>query len=82
MGYVRRPTTDDTPLPMAHVAEMLANPPGDWCNDLETPSGAIYVDKTTYRRLGARYIFSEPQELMFKGKGKMTVYQLLGRRAS
>jgi class 3 adenylate cyclase len=47
----------------------------------EAPSGEIYVDKTTYRRLGTRYIFSEPQELMFKGKGKMTVYQLLGRRA-
>jgi class 3 adenylate cyclase len=48
----------------------------------EAPSGEIYVDKTTYRRLGARYMFSEPQELMFKGKGKMTVYQLLGRRNS
>jgi class 3 adenylate cyclase len=48
----------------------------------EAPSGEIYVDKTTYRRLGTRYAFSEPQELMFKGKGKMTVYQLLGRRAS
>jgi class 3 adenylate cyclase len=48
----------------------------------EAPSGEIYVDKTTYRRLGTRYTFSEPQELMFKGKGKMTVYQLLGRRAS
>ena len=48
----------------------------------EAPSGEIYVDKTTYRRLGTRYIFSEPQELMFKGKGKMTVYQLLGRRTS
>jgi class 3 adenylate cyclase len=47
----------------------------------EAPSGEIYVDKTTYRRLGTRYMFSEPQELMFKGKGKMTVYQLLGRRA-
>jgi class 3 adenylate cyclase len=48
----------------------------------EAPSGEIYVDKTTYRRLGTRYAFSEPQELMFKGKGKMTVYQLLGRRVS
>jgi len=48
----------------------------------EAPSGEIYVDKTTYRRLGARYTFSEPQELMFKGKGKMTVYQLLGKRAA
>jgi class 3 adenylate cyclase len=48
----------------------------------EAPSGEIYVDKTTYRRLGTRYLFSELQELMFKGKGKMTVYQLLGRRAA
>ncbi len=48
----------------------------------EAPPGEIYVDKTTYRRLGTRYAFSEPQELMFKGKGKMTVYQLLGRRAA
>jgi len=48
----------------------------------ETPPGEIYVDKTTYRRLGTRYSFSEPQELMFKGKGKMTVYQLLGPRGA
>lgn len=48
----------------------------------EAPSGEIYVDKTTYRRLGARYTFSEPQDLMFKGKGKMTVYQLLGKRVA
>jgi class 3 adenylate cyclase len=48
----------------------------------EAPPGEIYVDKTTYRRLGTRYVFSEPQDLMFKGKGKMTVYQLLGRRVS
>jgi class 3 adenylate cyclase len=48
----------------------------------EAPPGEIYVDKTTYRRLGARYTFSEPQELMFKGKGKMTVYQLLGKRTA
>jgi class 3 adenylate cyclase len=47
----------------------------------EAPAGEIYVDKTTYRRLGNRYAFSEPQDLTFKGKGKMTVYQLLARRA-
>ncbi len=46
----------------------------------ESPAGEILVDKTTYRRLGNRCSFSEPQDLMFKGKGKMTVYQLLARR--
>ena len=46
----------------------------------EAPPSEIYVDKTTYRRLGHRYVFSEPRDLMFKGKGMMTVYQLLGRR--
>ncbi len=48
----------------------------------EAPPGEILVDKTTYRRLGARYAFGEPQDVMFKGKGQMTVYRLLGRRAS
>ena len=48
----------------------------------EAPPSQIYVDKTTYRRLGSRYAFSEPQDLMFKGKGRMTVYQLLGRRTA
>ena len=48
----------------------------------EAPASEIYVDKTTYRRLGSRYEFSEPLDLVFKGKGKMTVYQLLGRRAA
>ena len=46
----------------------------------DAPSNNIMVDKTTYRRLGARYEFSDPQEMMFKGKGKMTVYRLLGKR--
>jgi class 3 adenylate cyclase len=46
----------------------------------EAPPGEILVDKTTYRRLGTRYAFGEPQDVMFKGKGQMTVYRLLGRR--
>jgi len=46
----------------------------------ESPAGEIMVDKTTFRRLGTRYSFGEPQDLMFKGKGQMTVTQLLGRR--
>jgi class 3 adenylate cyclase len=46
----------------------------------EAPSGTILVDKITYRRLNGRYIFGEAQDLMFKGKGMMTVYKLLGRK--
>jgi class 3 adenylate cyclase len=46
----------------------------------ESPPGEIMVDKTTFRRLGTRYSFGEPQDLMFKGKGQMTVTQLLGRK--
>jgi class 3 adenylate cyclase len=48
----------------------------------EAPPGEILVDKVTNRRLSTRYAFGDPQELMFKGKGPMTVYRLLGRRAS
>jgi adenylate cyclase len=47
----------------------------------EAPAGQILVDKTTYRRLGTRYQFGSPQDLTFKGKGQMTVYQLIGKRA-
>ncbi len=47
----------------------------------EAPANHILVDKTTYRRLGARFMFGSPQDLMFKGKGKMTVYQLESKRA-
>ena len=47
----------------------------------EAPAGQILVDKTTYRRLGTRYQFGSPQDLTFKGKGQMTVYQLMGKRA-
>ena len=46
----------------------------------EAPAGQILVDKTTYRRLGTRYQFGSPQDLTFKGKGQMTVYQLMGKR--
>jgi adenylate cyclase len=46
----------------------------------EAPAGQILVDKTTYRRLGGRYQFGSPQDLTFKGKGQMTVYQLTGKR--
>jgi class 3 adenylate cyclase len=46
----------------------------------EALEGEIMVDRLTYRRLATRYDFGEPLELMFKGKGKMTVYRLQGRR--
>jgi len=47
----------------------------------EAPPGQILVDKTTYRRLGGRYHFGSAQDLTFKGKGQMTVYQLMAKRA-
>jgi class 3 adenylate cyclase len=46
----------------------------------EAPSNHILVDKTTYRRLGTRFQFASPQDLTFKGKGQMTVYQMMGKR--
>jgi class 3 adenylate cyclase len=48
----------------------------------EAPEGGVMVDRLTYRRLATRFNFTEAQELMFKGKGKMTVYCLQGRRAA
>jgi class 3 adenylate cyclase len=47
----------------------------------EAPGGTIVVDKTTFRRLGSRYEFGEPRNVVFKGKGEMSVYQLIGRKA-
>ena len=41
--------------------------------------GTIQVDETTYRRLNGRFLFEQPQILLLKGKGKVTVYQLSGR---
>jgi class 3 adenylate cyclase len=48
----------------------------------EAPEGGVLVDRLTYRRLATRFNFTEPREFMFKGKGKMTVYSLQGRRAA
>jgi len=48
----------------------------------EAPANVILVDKTTYRRLGQRYHFGEGREVLFKGKGNMTIYQLNGKRSS
>jgi len=42
--------------------------------------GMIQVDEATYRRLHGRYDFHEPQTIYLKGKGKMVVYRLIGRR--
>jgi adenylate cyclase len=45
----------------------------------EAPSNQILVDKTTYRRLGSRFQFGQPQELTFKGIGQKTVYRMTGK---
>ena len=47
----------------------------------EASGGSIVVDRTTYRRLASRYEFGEPRNVVFKGKGEMWVYQLIGRKA-
>jgi class 3 adenylate cyclase len=46
----------------------------------EAPGGCIVVDKTTYRRLGSRYDFAEPRNVVYKGKGELAVYRLIGRK--
>jgi len=43
-------------------------------------SGSIQVDLTTYRRLHLRFNFDEAHDVEIKGKGKMQVYHLLGRK--
>ncbi|MGH8620879.1 MAG: adenylate/guanylate cyclase domain-containing protein [Burkholderiales bacterium] len=42
---------------------------------------AILVDVTTYRRVRNEYDFEGPQSIYVKGKGEITVYLLLGRKA-
>lgn len=46
----------------------------------EAPGGNIVVDKTTFRRLSSRYEFGEPRNVVFKGKGELSVYQLIGKK--
>jgi class 3 adenylate cyclase len=41
----------------------------------------ILVDATTYRRVRNEYDFEGPQTIQVKGKGEITVYRLLGRKA-
>jgi class 3 adenylate cyclase len=43
--------------------------------------GMIQCDVATYRRLSERFDFHEPQTIYLKGKGDMTVYRLVGRKA-
>jgi class 3 adenylate cyclase len=44
--------------------------------------GMIQCDTTTHRRLSDRFDFHEPQTIYLKGKGNMTVYRLIGRKAA
>jgi adenylate cyclase len=46
----------------------------------DASANVILVDRTTHRRLGARYLFGAPQDKEFKGKEKMSVYELIGKR--
>ncbi|HEY6897993.1 MAG TPA: adenylate/guanylate cyclase domain-containing protein, partial [Rhodocyclaceae bacterium] len=43
--------------------------------------GMIQCDPMTYKRLRDHYDFHEPQTIYLKGKGDMTVYRLIGRKA-
>jgi class 3 adenylate cyclase len=44
--------------------------------------GMIQCDTATHRRLAERFDFHEPQTIYLKGKGNMTVYRLVGRKAA
>lgn len=43
--------------------------------------GMIQCDTATFRRLSDRFDFHDPQTIYLKGKGNMTVYRLIGRKA-
>ena len=47
----------------------------------EAGAGTILVDVTTYRRVRTLYDFEGPLTLSVKGKGDITAYRLLGRKA-
>ena len=48
----------------------------------EARAGVIFVDAVTYRRVRSEFDFEGPQILKdIKGKGDMTVYRLIGRKA-
>jgi len=44
--------------------------------------GMVQVDEATYRRVRNRFAFHEPQVIHLKGKGNMTVYRAIGRKAA
>lgn len=48
----------------------------------DSAPGTILVDRATYVRLSDRYLFEEPREVVYKGKGLSLVFQLVGRRAA
>jgi class 3 adenylate cyclase len=43
--------------------------------------GMIQCDTATYERLRHSFDFQEPQTIYLKGKGNMTVYRIIGRKA-
>ena len=47
----------------------------------EGTPGVVQVDEATYLRLRDRFIFSAPQAIQLKGKGRLPVYNAMGRRS-
>ena len=47
----------------------------------EATAGMILLDATTYRRVRHSFEFEGPNTISVKGKGEVTVYRLLGRKA-
>jgi adenylate cyclase len=48
----------------------------------EATAGMILLDATTYRRVRHYFEFEGPNTISVKGKGEVTVYRLLGRKAA
>jgi class 3 adenylate cyclase len=48
----------------------------------EANTNAILVDQPTYRRLNRRYEFGPGCDVTVKGKGTITIYPLIGKRAA
>jgi adenylate cyclase len=47
----------------------------------EAGANVILVEAVTYRRVRERYEFEGPETVKIKGKGEVTVYRLIGRKA-
>jgi class 3 adenylate cyclase len=47
----------------------------------EATAGMILMDNTTYRRVRHGFEFEGPHTISVKGKGEVTVYRLIGRKA-